>query len=407
MADKNLSNELTINNEISEKWTNIINLLADLFDVSTALIIQIKDDKIEVLLKNNNTSNPYNIGDSMILANSGLYCENVIKNQNILYVKNALKDEKWCNNPDIELNMINYLGFPISFKNGEYFGTICLLDSNEKIYSQTQIRLLNEFKNAIETDLEQICTYIHLVKLEKMAGLGELVAGITHEINTPLGIGVTAITHFQEITKDLQNKFNKEEMSLEDFSTFIETSNELSNIIYTNLSKADSLVKSFKQISVDQSIQDKREFNLKEYLEEILLSISSIINKTNIKIECTCDKDISIYADAGSFSQIISNLIINSLTHAYEKEEEGTISIFCEKQDKELIIIYKDNGKGINKKNIKKIFEAFFTTNRKNGGTGLGLHMIYNIINQTFNGSIICKSEENKGLEFIIKLNNV
>jgi signal transduction histidine kinase len=146
---------------------------------------------------------------------------------------------------------------------------------------------------------------------------------------------------------------------------------------------------------------------LKVYLEEILLSLSNIVKKTNVYIKIVCDEDINIFADAGSFSQIINNLIINSLSHAFSQKEKGEIFINCIKNENNIVINYSDNGKGIKEENIEKIFEPFFTTNRKNGGTGLGLHIIHNIVTQAFEGSISCKSEKNKGVEFQIVLNNI
>lgn len=407
MYQENSLQKLEINENIINKWQKIISLLASLFEVPSALIMRINNNKIEVFIKNEDKSNPYTIGESMVLDNSGLYCENVIKTQKMLFVKNALKNTKWNKNPDIQVNMINYLGFPITNREGEYFGTICVLDSKEKEYTQTQIDLLNQFKIIIEDDLNQIISYKHMINIEKMAALGQLVAGIAHEINTPLGITVTGITHLEEISNNLEKKFNDNKMSIEDFSSFINTNKELIALIYSNLIKVDSLIKSFKQISIDQSSLQKREFNLKDYLEEILLSLSNIVKKTNVNIEIICDEDINIFADAGSFSQIINNLIINSISHAFTKKEKGEISIKCIKNENNILINYSDNGKGIKEENIKKIFEPFFTTNRKNGGTGLGLHIIHNIITQAYKGSISCKSEKNKGVKFQIILNNI
>ena len=265
-----------------------------------------------------------------------------------------------------------------------------LEDSNEEL--QTTIQNLKQ-------------TQEQLVSSEKMAALGALVAGVAHEINTPVGIGLTGISHLEDSTKIIHEKYNQDEMSQEEFEEYLDTAKDLSSLVHKNLEKAASLVKSFKQVAVDQSSEAKRVFDIKEYLDEILQSIHSVTKKTNIDIEVSCPSGIKINSYAGAYSQIISNLIMNSLIHGFKEKEKGNIFITVEKKEKELKIIYKDTGKGIKEENLSKIFDPFFTTNRDNGGSGLGLNIIYNIIMSRLNGSIKCNSQENKGVEFIIILN--
>ncbi|NQY21356.1 MAG: transporter substrate-binding domain-containing protein, partial [Campylobacteraceae bacterium] len=244
-----------------------------------------------------------------------------------------------------------------------------------------------------------------LISSEKMAALGGLVAGVAHEINTPVGIGLTGISHLEDSTKEIYEKYNQDEMSQEEFEEYLTTAKDLSFLVHKNLEKAASLVKSFKQVAVDQSSEEKRIFNLKKYLYEILQSIHAVIKKTNIKIEISCDSNIKINSYAGAYSQIITNLIMNSLIHGFKEKEKGNIFINVIKNDKELKIIYKDTGKGIKEENLNKIFDPFFTTNRDNGGSGLGLNIIHNIIISRLNGSIKCNSQENNGVEFVIIFN--
>ncbi len=127
--------------------------------------------------------------------------------------------------------------------------------------------------------------------------------------------------------------------------------------------------------------------------------------KTNLDINIICQKNINIDSYPGAYSQIITNLIMNSIVHGFKQKEKGKISIEITKKNKELQIIYRDNGKGIKKENLNKIFDPFFTTNRDNGGSGLGLNIIYNIITSNLDGSITCISKENKGVEFKILIN--
>jgi len=241
----------------------------------------------------------------------------------------------------------------------------------------------------------------HLVQTEKMASLGGLVAGVAHEINTPIGLGITSTTHFLTLTQKLKKLYENEQMSQEDFEDYIKNASQLAQITYENLKRSAELVKSFKQISMDQTNEQKRKFNLKEYVKDTLLSLHNKIKHTKIKVELKCDANINIYSYAGRCSQIITNLIMNSLIHGYD-DDNGTINLNFKVRNSILYFRYKDDGKGISKENLNKIFDPFFTTNREKGGSGLGLNIIYNIITQQLNGTIECSSEEGKGVEFIM-----
>ena len=247
----------------------------------------------------------------------------------------------------------------------------------------------------------------YLIESEKMAALGELVAGVAHEINTPIGLGVTGITHFLEITKEIKALYNKDNLGQDDFENYLEVSSNLANSININMVRAADLVKNFKQIAVDQTNEEQRNFNLCEYLDTILSSINNIIKKSKLTVNTHCDRDLNIKSFPGIYSQIITNLIINSINHGYEQDQEGVINIKVEKFDDHLKIIYKDDGKGIPEENLTKIFKYFFTTNREHGGTGLGLNILYNLVTNNLNGKITCESIENKGVTFIFTDTNI
>jgi len=258
-------------------------------------------------------------------------------------------------------------------------------------------------------ELEQTITYLkqtqtQLIESEKMASLGALVAGVAHEINTPVGIGLTGITHFIDISEKLENSFENNNMTESMFKEFLDVSRELSVLIYSNLSKTSDLVKSFKQIAVDKTFEKKRKFNLNKSIKHSILSLGNIINKTNIDISVNSNDNIIINSYPSAFSQIITNLILNTVNHAFVSDSIGSINIKLSIVEKDVILEYKDDGKGIEKKDISRIFDPFFTTNRKNGGIGLGLNIIYNIITSQLEGSINCKSELNKGTTFIITI---
>lgn len=388
--------------DILTKWQKIINILASIFDLPSALIMRLNEEKIEVFISSKTKNNPYNVGDCNVVFNSGLYCETVVNTQEMLFVKNALKDTHWKKNPDIKLNMINYLGLPISLVNGEPFGTICVLDKKEREYTQLQIDLLTEFRNIVEEDLKLINTYKHLLDSEKMAALGGLVAGVAHEVNTPIGLSLTGITNLKDRTKNINKLYIKDEMTQENFEDFLKVSIELNDSIYKNLIKAVELIQSFKSISVDQTSENIYQFNIKEKIQDVLCAFDNKLKNYNIKTFIECEDTLEINTCPSSIYQIFTNLILNSLTHAFEKNDKGEIVIKAYIKNGKTYLIYKDTGKGIDKEIIPKIFDPFFTTNRKGGNTGLGLHLIYNIVHSKLNGTISVKSKKDKGTSFEI-----
>lgn len=263
---------------------------------------------------------------------------------------------------------------------------------------------LEDSNTELEVSLENLKQAQNkLIESEKMASLGGLVAGVAHEVNTPLGVGLTGMSHFINTTNEIKDKYKKEEMSQKDFERYITDSLELANLIYSNLQRTASLIRSFKKVSVDQTSDERRIFNVKSYLEETLLSLKNILKKTQIKVEISGDDNLDIDSYPGVFAQIITNLIMNSTIHAFCEKKIGKISIECKEKDGHIFIIYKDNGKGIKKENLSKIFEPFFTTKRNKGGTGLGLNIVYNLVTSKLLGRIVCNSEENNGVEFIIE----
>lgn len=240
-----------------------------------------------------------------------------------------------------------------------------------------------------------------LIESEKMASLGGLVAGVAHEINTPVGIGLTAATHFLELNQSIEEKYVAQKMKKSDFDSYLGASKEIAELLMRNLERTAELVRSFKQVSVDQSSSQSRVFNIAEYIEEILTSIHHVIKHTQIIIEVECEPTLSINGCPGTFSQIISNLVLNASIHAFP-DKQGVITIKANEQGEHLNLMVMDDGIGIEQENLSKIFEPFYTTNRDNGGSGLGLNIVYNIVTNQLNGSINCASELGQGTVFSI-----
>ena len=243
-----------------------------------------------------------------------------------------------------------------------------------------------------------------LVQSEKMAALGDLVAGVAHEINTPLGIGVTGISYLNDATRAFKKLFTAGDATKTDLENFIEDCEESCQVTLSNLNRAAKLVAGFKQIAVDQSSDEKRFFNVRQYIDEILFSLYPRIKKTRHTVNVDVPDDLEINSYPGAFSQILTNLVMNSLLHGFEEMEEGAISITVKTEESSIILCYEDNGKGMTPTHQKKIFDPFFTTKRGSGGTGLGMHLVFNLVSKTLDGDISCTSTVDKGTFFTITI---
>jgi len=270
-----------------------------------------------------------------------------------------------------------------------------LLDSLQK-----KIKLQQASLKKGETDLQEAQS--NVINSKKMAALGEMVAGVAHEINTPVGSSLTGITHLQDIIRNLRKLYEESDMSEGDFNDFLETSEKIASALITNLNRTVELVRSFKQIASDQTSDIIRIFNVKEYINEILLSLRNSLKNTKHIISIDCDDTVILKNHPGYFAQILTNFIMNSLIHGLNKNEIGHINIDIKKEENSVTFTYSDDGKGINKEHLDKIFNPFFTTNSDNGGTGLGLNIVHNIVTKNLGGTIECHSELGNGTKFII-----
>lgn len=282
-----------------------------------------------------------------------------------------------------------------------------IFELNQKLEKRVEERTkdLQTSNEMLKNTLENLKkAQVQLVESEKMASLGNLVGGVAHEINTPLGICITAITYFEEKTMNIIRDFKGNKMKKSTLIEYLDIGEDTSEIVYTNLQKASNLIKSFKKVAVDQSTMERRSFNVKSYLEEILLSLKPEIKKTKIDIEINCEEEVVINIPPGDFYQVVTNLIINTIRHGYGKQEKGRIEIYVKLDEVNLVLDYRDYGKGIDEENLGKIFDPFFTTARSIGGSGLGLNIVYNVIVQKLKGNIECNSKKGKGTQFIIKI---
>jgi len=248
-------------------------------------------------------------------------------------------------------------------------------------------------------------TQKQLVEAEKMAALGSLVAGVAHEINTPVGTSLTAATLLEERTRKFKEVVLSGQIKKADLTKYLELADETTGLMLTNIHRAAELIQSFKQVAVDQTSSECRPFNLGGYLDEVLTSLRPRLRKSSVEVTVTCDPEIEMFSFAGAFSQVITNLVMNALTHAFDEGQEGHITLAVSAAARDRVsLAFHDNGKGIPADNLGRIFEPFFTTKRGTGGTGLGLHIVYNIVSQQLGGTIAVASELGQGTTFVIEL---
>lgn len=280
--------------------------------------------------------------------------------------------------------------------------------TDQKIH-ETELRVAKEraedANEALHESMKMLKkTQDHLVQSEKMVALGGLVAGIAHEINTPVGIGVTAASFLEDKTIGFKKKYDENLIQRADMEKYLKIASETSSMILSNLLRAAELIKSFKQVAVDQSGEDRRVFDLKEYLNNVLISLHPKYKRTGHSIKVNCPSNIEIDAYPGAFSQVITNLVMNSLIHGFDGIKNGEIVIDVAKNDDHVEIRFQDTGKGMEEENLKMIFDPFFTTKRGRGGTGLGMHIVFNLVTQQLRGQIDCSSIPGEGMVFTIKL---
>jgi signal transduction histidine kinase len=243
-----------------------------------------------------------------------------------------------------------------------------------------------------------------LMRQEKLASLGALVAGIAHEVNTPLGICVTAVSHLVEETAGVRDNLASGRLTEAELTGYFGSTEEILRILTNNTQRASGLIRSFKQVAVDQSSDDVREIVLAEYIEETLKALRPKLKGTRHTIAVDCDPSLRVRSVPGAISQILTNLVINSITHGFEHLEEGKIRIGARGNAHTLTIDFLDNGSGMTADTLKHLFDPFYTTKRGQGGSGLGANIVYNLVTTKLGGTIAVDSAPGLGLHYTIRL---
>lgn len=259
-------------------------------------------------------------------------------------------------------------------------------------------------RNFQDAKLELAMYYHHIMENEKIVSLGKLVPGVTHEVNTPLGISVSTASYMSKLNQDNRIKLADGKMTRDDLKTFMEDNEESLRLLTNNLSRASEIIKNFKQVAVDQSTDIRTAFNLKENIDVILMSLKHEYKQYHHQVINNCPSDIVLDSYPGLYSQIFTNFIMNSIHHGFKDIQNGQMTFDCDIIDQRLIITYTDNGAGISPENLEYIFDMFFTTNPSKSNNGLGMHIVKNLITERLKGTIVCSSKLGQGVTFVINV---
>ncbi|MBK3733249.1 PAS domain-containing protein [Azospirillum brasilense] len=375
---------------------NVLQITLDNTDQGIIMV----DRNLRVVMSNRRAAELLDV-PAAFLARNPLFPE-IIRLQR---AKGAFED--FSIDPDLELDETAVVpDQPFAFKRRRPDGTIIEVRSNplpEGGFVRTftdvtvEARSAEEVFHAMEAletayaDLKE--TQDSLVQAEKMASLALLVAGVAHEINTPVGIAYSCSTHLASKTQTLTEAFAKGALKKSDLTAYVAAAGESARLIEQNLTRAAELIQSFKRVAVDQTSQERRRFDLRSYLDEIITSLGPRLRKSPHRMSVACPDGITMDGYPGALSQVITNLVINALTHAFPDGREGAMALTVEElPDGELDIRFSDDGVGIAPDNLPKVFEPFFTTKRGTGGSGLGLHIVFNLVTQSLGGRISVES---------------
>jgi signal transduction histidine kinase len=394
------------NEELIESWNKTLAVVAKLASVPVALVMKIEKNNISVFSKNTGTNdNPYTLGNSECLNGSGLYCEQVIKSQKRLNIPNALSDENWNNNPDLKLNMMAYLGLPIVDDSGSLFGTLCILDNKEHVFSETTIGLLEAIKQSFEVQLKQLHQQHITEEKQKLEELSILISGLSHEINTPLGIGITATSIIESAIENIEQKLVSKSLNQNTLSSCLGTIKGSVSLLSNSLNHTADQVGKLQDLLICNEVVNFQFLELFSLVKSTFKKHKDMLNIHNVKykIKHKESDDTQAFIAPDLLQQVLLILCKNSLEHGLVDIENPSISIEFENYLDLIKLHFRDNGRGIANSEHIKIFNPFYTTKRATGSSGIGLSLAKRIVTQQLHGEISIR-DSSSGVHFVITL---
>jgi signal transduction histidine kinase len=303
-------------------------------------------------------------------------------------------------------------------------GAIAVMRLEPRLFPRAQVELLKTFADqaviAIEntrlfTELQERTRQLSqsledlraaqdsLVQTEKLAALGRLVAGVAHELNTPVGTSVTVASAFVNKTNQFEADLASGNVRRSILTEFIAASREAASQIMVNLGHAIDLIQSFKQVAADRNISDRRHFDLAEVTEQIVKGLRFGLRSQNLTVSVECEPNLAMNSYAGPYGQVLTNLVLNSVAHAFPDGARGSVRIAAQALGNDNVeVLFSDDGCGMSAEVRRQVFDPFFTTRRDQGSTGLGLHIVHNIVTNRLGGKINLETRPGAGTKFRI-----
>jgi signal transduction histidine kinase len=387
-----------IQSSILQKWQSLIDTAAKLAQVPSALIMRLNTESIEVFLKSNTNGNPYKNGEKEELIH-GLYCETVIGNQDKLLVPDATRSEVWRdNNPDVDINMISYLGFPINWPDGEVFGTVCFLDNKENHYNKDYMDLLKQVKQHLENDLEILLLNNSLEEKNRQLEQANITKSkflslISHDIRGSIG----TVNEFIKLITNNLDYYDKNQLKI------------ILSSLSQNASSTHETLESLLRWSKNDILQLEPEIknvDIISVLDKLLLYFEHSINMKGINItKSYCSQKTIVNTDENMITVIFRNIISNAIKYNHRN---GDIALSVKDSEGKYTVTIEDNGTGIKQETLDKLFEYNKEHEKGTEGessAGIGLIMTKEFIDK-LGASITVNSTQGEGSVFSIKLNN-
>ena len=296
---------------------------------------------------------------------------------------------------------------PLLDSDGEIENIVTVaLDIGERKRGELEMRKAKDAAEAALRNLRE--TQNSLIEAEKLAALGRLVAGVAHEVNNPVGISLTVASSLERKTALFADEVGRGNLKRSSLNEFLETSRDAASQLVANLNRAAELIQSFKQVAADRNYSDQRIFDLGDLTEQVVMSLRPGLRKHHLTLSVDCQPNLSMNSYPGPYGQVLTNLFLNSVAHAFPDGRPGTVDIQVRESGKDNVeIIFSDDGCGMSLDVRRRAFDPFFTTRRDQGGTGLGLHIVYSIVTNRLGGRLDLDSEPGGGTRIQIILPRV